>query len=58
MAEYRYCRTCNKQTLHDEWTNSAGFERVFFGIFTLGMAEMMRHTWLECQHCGRTIQTS
>jgi DNA primase len=29
------------------------FERVFFGIFTLGMSELVTHRWRQCQRCDR-----
>lgn len=49
----RYCKRCKEETLHDATSDLEGFARLFFGIGTLGMAEMARNKYWECQKCGK-----
>lgn len=49
-----YCRECEENTQHEIRKEVTGFERVFFGIVTLGFAEGLNDTIIECLKCGET----
>jgi len=59
----RFCKTCNKSTDHQRVHVSAFGEagepvvsRIFAGLFTAGMSELMSDYYLECQECGKKIK--
>ncbi len=58
----RFCQRCQKYTLHDkcdlnERVEDLGlFGRVYFGIFTLGLSEMLREPGWRCQECGKETE--
>lgn len=47
-----YCPKCKKATLHTKKCEWNGFERIFLGISTLGMAEIVADKWVKCEECG------
>ncbi len=53
----RYCQTCKQETLHDKVNdNVAGNSivgRIFFGICSAGLSEMITDNWWKCQCCDR-----
>ena len=54
----RYCRKCKEITPHDVKTDDfTGFERVFFALVTIGVSEMTRESYYECQKCGKKTST-
>jgi hypothetical protein len=57
-TEIRYCKQCRQDTRHDVFKDGLAigeeadkFERVFFGIFTLGASELLTDRWRQCQRC-------
>lgn len=63
MSELRYCKRCRENTLHDhfkdgleEGVKADGFERAFFGVFTLGLSELIGDRWTKCQKCGLKLR--
>jgi hypothetical protein len=53
----RYCKRCDRDTKHDLWTETLGFEgglaRGLSFVWSLGMSEMHTYKYAECQRCGR-----
>lgn len=47
----KYCKTCKKITEQEATKHSTGFERVFFGVFSLGFSEIINDTILFCTGC-------
>lgn len=59
-TEIHYCKKCQCDRRHDVFKDGLaigkpvdGFERAFFGIFTLGMSELVTDWWRKCQACDR-----
>jgi hypothetical protein len=52
MIKKCYCKTCEKITKHEVKHESTGFERVFFGVFTLGASEYVNKMYYKCGKCG------
>ena len=55
-----YCPYCDKETKVKKYkADNQGkmdtAERLFFGVFTLGMSEMMLETEYKCLSCGNTF---
>ena len=55
-----YCPYCDKETnvkkyKADNRGKTSTSERIWFGIFTLGMSEMMIETEYKCLSCGNTF---
>jgi ribosomal protein L44E len=48
-----YCRKCEKETQHEIRKKVTGFERVFFGVFSLGLSEGLNESIIECRECGK-----
>ncbi len=51
----KYCKKCNKETLHLKTKNQGIGERVVIGIFTFGFNELMVENNYECTTCGTTV---
>lgn len=58
MSKYTcYCKKCNKDTLHLEYTEDAygasGGARILTSIISLGMSNLTTDTYLQCLSCGK-----
>ena len=53
-----YCFTCRKNTKHEVIRCTTPFAaRLFFGIFSAGISEMIGHRYqCECTKCGRITE--
>lgn len=59
----RYCGWCDRETQHEHWKNSVMgdranlAERVFEGLFTFGISELVNPSFRKCLRCGYTMRT-
>lgn len=57
-TQIRFCKRCDDNTYHDITSGftpemTGLFERVFFGIGTLGFSELERDVYITCQKCNK-----
>jgi uncharacterized CHY-type Zn-finger protein len=47
-----FCGNCKTYTSHSIYSDQKKAERIFFGLITIGLNELMVEKYYECMECG------